>query len=318
MMRLSDFGEKSFIREILGKYASTAKVDHFDDCIVVDLATFTQDNAPYLVYSIDHPSFIKRNISRDENYRFYGRWTAACTCGDVLAMGAMPKGFSLDLAAPLETEIKDIENIMIGINHTLSSYGMTFEGGNFDTNHLETVCMAWGIADRNRIIRRQGARSGDLVVATGMLGIGWSGYISQKLDIYNKLENETQKSIDSFKLFPLAPFNPMIEAFQTGAITSGMDLSDGIVEFMYTIGERNNLGVEIDLTKLPITPQLQEVADLLDLDSRLFCLEPGYDTPLTHGWTVKADRWNDIKEIFTKHGASIHVYGVVLRNRVFD
>ncbi|MBH8601383.1 thiamine-monophosphate kinase [Thermoactinomyces sp. CICC 23799] len=315
-MQLQDLTEKGFIHEILGKYAATAKVKDFDDCIVIDLSKLTSDpQAPYLVYSIDHPSFLSRNITRDENYQFYGRWAAACTCSDVLAMGAIPRGFSMDLSAPLETSVNDIENIVTGINQALSYYGMIFEGGNLDINHLETVCMAWGTVEKDRIIRRSGAQPGDLIVATGHLGLGWSGYIAQKLDIYHRLKKETQKSIDAYRLFPFAPFNPMFEAFKTGAITSGMDLTDGIVEFMYTIAERNGLGVEIDLNHLPTHPQFKEIGTLLDLDGRLFCLEPGYDTPLTHGWTIRHDQWDLIKDIFTKHGASIHVYGVVTKER---
>ncbi|KJD45530.1 hypothetical protein QD47_11020 [Paenibacillus terrae] len=71
--------------------------------------------------SIDHPSYIKRKLTLEENLKFYGRWAAACTCGDVLAMGATPKGFSLDLSAPLETEVSDIEAIMEGVQQTLTS-----------------------------------------------------------------------------------------------------------------------------------------------------------------------------------------------------
>lgn len=316
-MKLFDFSEKSFIKNVLGKYADTAKSERFDDCVVIDLAMFTKDpNAPFLVYSMDHPSFIKRNIlSKEESYRFYGRWAAACTCGDVLAMGALPKGFSLDLAAPLETDIIDIENIMHGIGDTLRHYGIVFEGGNFDTNHLETVCMAWGVVERNRIIRRSGARVGDLIVATGTLGIGWSGYISQKLDLYHRLKNETRREIDHYKIFPVAPIKAMLEAFETGGITSGMDLSDGLVEFFYTISERNHVGVEVTQAALPITDQMQEVAGILGIDGRLFCLEPGYDTPLTHGWTVNPDHWSSIKEIFDRYEVPIHVYGIVTESQ---
>lgn len=36
-------------------------------------------------------------------------------------MGATPKGFSLDLSAPLETEVSDIEAIMEGVQQTLTS-----------------------------------------------------------------------------------------------------------------------------------------------------------------------------------------------------
>ncbi|MFK4301759.1 hypothetical protein ABH892_001863 [Paenibacillus sp. RC254] len=49
-MQLKQLEEKSFIRNVLGKYASTAKIEKFDGCIILNLSEFTGDpSAPYLV-----------------------------------------------------------------------------------------------------------------------------------------------------------------------------------------------------------------------------------------------------------------------------
>jgi len=311
-MKLRDLEEKLFIKNVLSKYADTANEEKFDDCILIDLGKITDfPNMPYLVYSIDHPSHIQKGLAEDEGFRFYGRWAAACTCGDVLAMGAKPQGFSLDLAAPLDTDVKTIEWILEGVMETLSYYEATYEGGNFDVNNLETVCMAWGIAPRDRIIRRSGAKPGDLIIATGNLGTGWSGYLASSLGFYNTLSENAKKEVSQYNIFPRAPYPAMQEVFDLGIITSGMDLTDGIVEFFYTISERNGLGVEIDLNQQIISSTKEEIAREIGVDPYAFSLDPGYDTPLTHGWTIPPEHWDTVKEIFNKHNFDLNCYGRV-------
>ena len=170
-MLLKNFKEKDFIKKVLSKYAITAAKDKFDDCICIDLEELTCfENPYYLVYSLDHPSFIKRKgMSIEEQYRFYGKWAAACTLGDVLAMGATPKGFSWDLSAPLDIEVRNIENMTEGLVGVVSQYGANFEGGNFDAGELETVCMAWGIVEKEKINKKNRRESRRLYCSNSRL-----------------------------------------------------------------------------------------------------------------------------------------------------
>ncbi|MCL1935457.1 MAG: AIR synthase related protein [Defluviitaleaceae bacterium] len=317
-MTLKNFKEKDFIKTILSKYATTANKNNFDDCICIDLQDLLGiENLPYLVYSIDHPSFIKRKgMDRNEQYKFYGAWAAACTCGDILAMGTMPKGFSFDLSAPIDTEINDIELIMKGILNTLNFYGAKFEGGNIDVNNLETVCMAWGLVKRDKIIRRIGAKSSDYIVATADLGVGWACYLIEKFGLEEKLPNVIVKKIREYKKIPTANVKAMQEVFELeGAITSGMDLTDGLIEFLYTVSENNNLRVEVDYKELPVSDFLKILSEVLGFDAKLMCFSPGYDTPLSHGWTIDKNHIEDVKYIFKKHGGELNIYGRVLEGQ---
>lgn len=316
-MQLKGFTEKEFIKDVLSKYSKMAKKENFDDCIAIDLGKLlNMSSLPYLVYSIDHPSFIKRAVDHDLQYKFYGRWVTAITCADVLAMGATPKGFALDLSAPLETESTDVELIIQGILDVLNAYGVEYEGGNIDSNNLELVCFCWGVVDREKIIRRTGARVGDYIAVTGELGVGWADWILRKLDKFHLLPEETQKFfLEEFKIMPLAPHKAILEAASNGGITSGMDLSDGMIEFLYTISERNGLGARIDEEKLPVTKEMEEGAKILNVRPPLLALEAGYDTPLTHGYTIDPVQWRTIEAIFKKHDSKIYVIGEVTEER---
>lgn len=311
--RLADLEEKSFLKKIVSKYARTAALQDFDDCIIIDCnLLFGKKDLPYIVYSIDHPSFIRRPFDEATQYKFYGCWVAAIVCGDVLAMGAQPKGFSLDIAAPLETEVEKLEHILQGVHEVLENYGADYEGGNFDVNALELVGMAWGIVDRDKIIRRSGARTGDFVAVTTTLGHGWADYVSRKLEKDHLLSEATRRSFHEFKIRPIAPCKAILAAVETAGITSGMDLSDGLIEFLYTIQERNKLGVRLFEDWFPITTEMEEVADkILNIRPGLLALEAGYDTPLGHAYTIAPEKWEAVSNAFEKNSAKIYKLGVV-------
>jgi len=314
---VGQFEEKAFLKDFIAKYALNAASEEFDDCIVIDLSKILCiSDLPYLVYSIDHPSFIERPLPIDEEtqYRFYGRWTAATICGDVLAMGAQPRGFSLDISAPLETQVRNLDYILQGVSDVLGAYETTYEGGNFDVSDLEMVGIAWGIVDQDKIIRRSGAREGDIIAVTTALGYGWAEYISRKMGKTHLLSRQTQEKFHSFKSMPLAPIKAILAAVKTDGITSGMDLSDGVIEFLYTILERNRLGTRIYEDWIWITPEMEEVANkVLNMRAGLLALEPGYDTPLAHAYTVNPDAWEDVNSAFENNNAKLYKIGVVTK-----
>ena len=86
-----------------------------------------------------------------------------------------------------------------------------------------------------------GAHEGDYIAVTTTLGHGWADYVSRQLNKTEVLSVKTQRSFRSFKEMPTAPCRAILAATKFGGITSGMDLSDGVIEFLYTIQEKNGL-----------------------------------------------------------------------------
>ena len=322
-MTIGDFREKDFLNEIVGAVARTARREAFDDCVVIDLAEIVRDeHAPYLVYSLDHPSFVRHASDKVSPHRFYGRWVAAVTCNDVVAMGGQCRGFALDLAAPLTTEISDIRELLAGISDVLFEYGALYEGGNFDSNALETVGFCWGVVPRHALVRRQGARPGDWIAVTGSLGQGWIEYLVRKNGLYGRLGTDLEQSLKSYKEMPVAAHRPIVAAAECGCFTSGMDLSDGLGDFLYTIADRNKLGVELEANWLPVSQTtvacLPLIAETTNAPSVLLnhpavvTLEAGYDSPLVHGFTVPTEQWDTAESIFRKAGSELYRIGRVV------
>lgn len=320
--KLCDIGEKNLIRELLSRYAMTARVEHLDDCVVLDCAEILgSPGAPYLVYSIDHPSRIDRPLPTGMEWRFFGRWIAACTCNDVLAMGARPAGLSLDLAAPQDIDVHTIESIYNGLNDVLAEYGARLEGGNLDINsNLEVVGMAWGTVPRNGIIRRGGARVGDYIAVTTELGIGWASYELRRRNLFDLLPESIQAELAGYNLMPLAPHKAIVDSAHLlpRALTSGMDLTDGMMEFLYTITESSGLGARVEERFFGGSPTLHVCAELLKVPTAAMAFEFGYDTPRAHGFTVDPARWDQVQSIFTRWGAKLHRIGDVVAEPVIS
>lgn len=322
-MRLKDWDEKGFIKHVLSAFALTARTDNFNDAVVIDLAPITgQADASYLVYSVDQPSFVHHPDPAIDPFRFYGRWVAGVTCNDVIAMGARCRGFSLALAAPPDLETDRVESLVRGISDVLAHCGASYEGGNIDSGDLGTVGMAWGVVPRRGIIRRSGARPGDLIVVTGELGLGWLEYQLRKHKLDDRLSTPDAELLRRYKDMPVGEAEAIAAVADRGLFSSGMDLSDGLVEFLYTIADRSGAGCVIDLNDLPVSdvtrrnlplllPLLSQSADVLDRHPELIALDPGYDSPLRHGFTVSADQVAEAAKICARHGSALHVVGRV-------
>ncbi len=312
---LSDVGEKGLIRTVLADYATTARENQIDDCVVIELSErLGIPGLPNIVYSIDHPGLIDRPLPPNSTWRFRGRWAAACTCNDVIAMGAQPQGFALDLALPKDIAIDDVRDFYQGMTDVLTEYGVVIEGGNIDANdRFETAAMCWGTVSPEGMIRREGARAGDVVAVTTPIGLGWASHLLHRNGRFAELSPAIRAELEEYNLMPLGPAEAVRETVRMlpGEITSGMDLTDGLIEFLDTIRVRNGLGAVIDARSVPVPPALAECAALLGVPPQVLCLEYGFDTPRMHGYTVRAASWEKVSEIFARCGWPLYRIGEV-------
>ncbi len=327
-MRLTDWQEKRFIQDVLGPFATTAATDAFDDAVIVDLAdVLGVPGLPHLVYSVDQPSFVRHADTDIDPFRFYGRWVAGVTCNDIIAMGARCRGFSLSLAAPGDTEVEDVRSLAAGIGDVLRACGADYEGGNLDRGTLATVGVAWGIVPRHAVVRRSGARPGDRVMVTGEMGLGWLEYQVRRNGLEDQVYPGDRETFRRYKQMPVGAASAVAATAEAGLFTSGMDLSDGLVEYLHTLVSRSGVGCVIDASALPVSratirnlpllwPVMPGSADILRRQPRLIAFDPGYDSPLLHGFTVRGEAVAEAKRMFREHGAELYEIGKVVREPV--
>ncbi len=165
-----------------------------------------------------------------------GWMSAAVTLSDIASMGAAPK--YLLIAVGLD-DWKSLSGVMQGAQDCCKKYGAAIIGGDIDRHgELTVVTTGLGLVDKDHIVRRKGARPGDLVCITGIPG-------------------QAQAWLDGYFQFEKSLFEPqprVAEGQRLGrsGVSAMMDDSDGIALSLYDLMSVNGCGFAIDSAKLPL------------------------------------------------------------------
>jgi thiamine-monophosphate kinase len=178
-----------------------------------------------------------------------GWMSAAVSLSDIASMGAAPS--AMLFAVGLD-RWEQLAGIMQGAADCCAKYGAEIIGGDIDRHgELTVVSTGLGVVDKQYLVRRTGARVGDLVCMTGTCG-------------------QAQAFLDGYTQHKAALFTPQprVAEGQTlgrAGITAMMDISDGIALSLYDLLEANDCGFAIDSAKVPLPagipgPQARELA----------------------------------------------------------
>ncbi len=297
-MFVSRQGEKEFLKELHRKRKT---LEWREDCIIRPV---TDDLS--IVYSIDSA---ERKICHDCNNdpKVYGRWVAAVVASDIIACGVLPKGLSLDIGINAFTDEQEICRFVEGVKDVCTEYGMEYEGGNINRSTL-TCGVSWGLQKTDSIIHREGAKDGSILIATAPIGLGWAYYMYKKMSLPPPDMAILEKATNYKKTF-LVNLKAFQEIWALQVIECGMDLTDGIVEFGYEIFERTGLGVVFTSEKMH--PFVNYVASKLNVPPQDFLYDPGYDTPLAHGWCISESSLESVIEILNRYEVPHTILGRV-------
>ena len=217
--------ERALLQEV---YAIIGKEHCLDDCAVIpcggQLLVATTD---MLHETTDFPAGIT-------DWQI-GWMSAAVTLSDIASMGATPA--ILLLAVGLDDPSR-LGEILKGARDCCSEAGGYIAGGDIDHHsELTIVSSGIGLVAPGHIVRRSGARVGDLICVTGVLG-------------------RAQAALNGYREYDKALMEPRARVREgevlgrTGA-TSMMDISDGLSISLYDLLEANSCGYSINREKIP-------------------------------------------------------------------
>ncbi|RLI34692.1 thiamine-phosphate kinase, partial [Candidatus Bathyarchaeota archaeon] len=161
----------------------------------------------------------KTDVPPGMGLREAARKAVVMNISDMAAKGVKPEAILVSLGLPSELTSDDVKLIGEGLNIGAREYNTYIIGG--DTNEASDLvisCSVLGFCDREKFIRRDGARPGDIVAVTGFFGRTALG-LKVLLDGL-PIPRDMRDSILEAVLMPKARLKEGLALAETGAVTS--------------------------------------------------------------------------------------------------
>lgn len=219
-----------------------------------------------------------------------GYKSAIVNFSDIYSMNGTPKQILVSLAISKRFTVEHIEELYAGIKLACNIYGVDIVGGDTTTSRagltISITCV--GIADKDSIAYRNGAKNSDLICVSGDLG---SAYMGLQLLEREKIASDNRADfIPNFQgkeylverqLKPEAR-KDIIETLRKENIipTSMIDVSDGLSSELRHICKQSNVGCRIYEDRIPIDYQTAVMAEELNMNLVTAALNGGEDYEL--------------------------------------
>jgi len=229
---------------------------------------------------------------------------------DLAAKGVQPVAILASLGVPRGLTKSDIEEIAKGLNAGAREYKAHVLGG--DTNEASDLiisCTAFGTCSKRLLMKRSGAKPGNLVAVTNFFGKTPAGLkiLLERLSAPKELEKALTDSV----LMPQARLKEGLALAQTRAVTASIDSSDGLAWSLHEISRASNVGFSID--NLPVAKEAGEFAKIHNLNPTELCLYGGEEYELV--LTIKPKLWEKAKAAVHYVGGSLKRIGKVTREK---
>jgi thiamine-monophosphate kinase len=229
---------------------------------------------------------------------------------DFAAKGVKPIAMLVSLGLPIKLTRRDIEGIGKGLNAGAREYGAYVIGG--DTNEASDIVISislFGIAKKNTLMLRSGAKPGDIVAVTGFFGKTSAG-LKILLDGL-KVHDEIRKMLTESVLMPHARLKEGLTLSKTKAVTAVIDSSDGLAWSLHEIANASKIGFLIN--KLPIAKEVKEFAEINRLDPLELTFYGGEEYELV--LTIKPNLWRKAEKAVEKVGGKLLPIGKATAER---
>jgi thiamine-monophosphate kinase len=218
-----------------------------------DSAVITTDNGLQVISTdalVENVHFIYAQIPMAD----LGWKSIAVNYSDIAAMGCEPVASVVTLGLKPDQKIEDIEDLYLGFSKIINEYGGSLIGGDIvksDTFFISITVI--GKTNTGNTLTRANAIPGDVIAVTGHLGNSSAGY---KLINGNNAKNDINLEFIKAHNQPIPRIIEGITALECG-ITTGMDISDGLIKDLTKICVASDVAAEIYVDDIPVSNNLK-------------------------------------------------------------
>ena len=235
-----------------------------------------------------------------------GAKAIAVNISDICSMGGIPKHCLVSIGFHKREKQEFIDRIYSGLISYSNNYGVDLIGGDtVGADFLFISVTMLGFADKKNIFYRSGAKPGDVIYVTGLLGDSAAG-----LDV---LLNKGRENLNPFEYLPvkkhLVPAPKYMESrilSESKMVNSCIDISDGLINDLSNITDESICGAEVYTDRIPVSFSAANVAREYRKDPLDYALYGGED----YEFLFTVSRKNNIKFFAFVKKAGLNVFEI--------
>lgn len=219
-----------------------------------------------------------------------GYKAAISNFSDIYAMNGTPKQITVSIAVSKRFCIEDLEQLYDGLKLACQVHNVDLIGGDTTSSvtglAISITCI--GVADKDQIVYRNGAKETDLICVTGDFGAAYMGLqLLEREKAVFQGEKEVNPDFTGKEYLLERQLKPearkdIIEALAKEGIlpTAMMDVSDGLSSELMHICSQSKVGCRVYEERIPIDYQTAVMAEELNMNVSTCALNGGEDYEL--------------------------------------
>lgn len=229
-----------------------------------------------------------------------GHKILAVNLSDLAAMGATPAWVTMTLTTP-HIRHAWIEQFAKGFFALATRYKVQLIGGDLTHGPLSMTIQALGLAPKQQILKRSGAKVGDQIYVSNTIGDASFAYSSK------------EKNISEYFLTRLhRPEPPVNLAIKLRSIAhAAIDISDGLAADLRHLVEMSNVGADVDVDSLPFSDALLKACS--KKEALTHALHGGDDYELC--FTIPRDKEKTLATMLKEAGCQATRIGEITANK---
>jgi len=234
------------------------------------------------------------------------RKAVVATVSDFAAKGVRPRALMVSIGLPAPAKKTTVQDIARGLGQAAREYHCKIIGG--DTNQADDLVIdiaGVGFANPKTLVRRNGARPGDIIAVTGPFGKTSAGL--RILMSKRKKDLANYPSLIKAVRRPTARLTEGILLAKSRAATSSIDSSDGLAWSLHQIAQSSKVGINLHI--IPVAPEAETFAKEHRLSALELALYGGEEYELVV--TIRPERFEDLK----RRVPSLRRIGIVEKER---